>query len=381
MDTDRLDELFQIPARFMDITYQEVRTTSLLLKDGQTREVVAGTAAGIGVRVLGRTWGFVSANSPEGLRDRVEKAARLASTGRREISFNSSQAVEDRVRIRPGRDPGDVGMEEKRELLSRCEKLAREQEEVKSTSFSYTDYTIKTLYMNSEGTRIESEYPRVFFSAAAFAREGDRLQAGYERLGATAGFEAVEEVEEATGRAVERALRLLEAGAAPSGEFTVVLDPKLAGVFIHEALGHAAEADHVIQDESVLKGRLGEVIASEAVTVYDDPTLEGSFGFYHYDAEGTPGRKTALIQEGVLEGFLHSRETSSEMGLENTGNARAQSFAHQPVVRMSNTYFATGDSGFEEMVEDVREGVYLLGSKGGEVDPGGSSSSQPRRGS
>jgi TldD protein len=368
IDPDRLEGLLEVPARFVDITIQEIETTNLVLKDGDLREVSTGTTSGFGVRVLGKIWGFVSSNNPEGIREKVEKAARLAGQGEREIGFDPAPPVEDRVEVKPRVDPAHVDLLDKKALLRRCEELAMGHDGIKSTSFSYSEHLVRTIYMNSEGTRIESCYPRVFFSAVAFAREGDQLQAGFERLGATGGWEAVAGAEEATRQAVERGLRLLGARGAPSGEYQVILDPKLAGVFIHEALGHAAEADHVLQDESVLKGRLGEAIASEEVTVYDDPTLEGSFGFYHYDAEGTRGVKTALIERGRLVGFLHSRETASEMGLANTGNARAQGYAYQPLVRMSNTYFARGDSSLEEMVEDIREGIYLLGSKGGEVD-------------
>ncbi|MEE8357896.1 MAG: TldD/PmbA family protein, partial [Candidatus Hydrothermarchaeales archaeon] len=154
----------------------------------------------------------------------------------------------------------------------------------------------------------------------------------------------------------------------PSGAFDLVLDPNLTGVFIHEALGHAVEADLILQDESILKGKLGEEIASDLVTVYDDPTLEGSFGFYSYDSEGVKGEKTTLIEDGVLKSYLHSRETSSRLGQRNTGNARAQSFGNQPIVRMSNTYVKPGDHDIEELFEGIKHGIYLKGSKGGEVD-------------
>ncbi|MFQ5888120.1 MAG: TldD/PmbA family protein, partial [Candidatus Hydrothermarchaeales archaeon] len=195
-----------------------------------------------------------------------------------------------------------------------------------------------------------------------------KVQFGSERLGGTGGMEAIADCERSARVAAEKAIRLLTADEPPSGNFDVVLDPHLTGVFIHEALGHAAEADHILQDESILKGKLGEEIASNLVTVYDDSTLDGSFGFYSYDSEGIKGEKTTLIEEGILKSYLHSRETSSRLDQKNTGNARAQSFGHQPIVRMSNTYIKPGDHDFEELFDGIKRGIYLKGSKGGEVD-------------
>lgn len=362
-----LQNVVEIPARFVDVVVQRSAVNSIVMKDGVIKEVSSGEVEGIGVRVLENTWGFASANSIEDVLDAANRAHRAAKAGKK-IAFDGAGAIMDDVCIRPKIDPYDVGFEGKKELLRDAYSAAGEYKEVVSSTFAYTDIKTDRQYMNSEGSCINEEHVRVGFFASVFAKKGGQVQVGMERAGGTGGLETIEDSSERAKSASAKAVRLLDAARAPGGVFSVVMDPLLTGVFIHEALGHGVEADHVIQGESILEGRLGECIASKLVDVYDDPTIEGSFGFYFYDCEGTRARKNTLLKNGVLEGYLHSRETASTLNMENTGNARSQSFNYSPVVRMSNTYLAPRDFGFDEMIEDIDYGVYLKGSKGGEVD-------------
>ncbi|MBU2559397.1 TldD/PmbA family protein [archaeon] len=362
-----LKEGINIPARFVDLISTKSIVNSIVMKDGVVKEVTSGEIKGVGLRILENTWGFASANSLVELKGIAERAYRAAKAGGK-IAFAPGEAITDTVYISPKIDPHDIGFEEKKEILRGAFNETRDFKEVVSSTFSYTDTRTAVQYVNSEGTSITQEYVRTGFFASVFAKRDGQLQVGLERMGGTGGLESIDGTAEAGRSASEKAVRLLGAKGAPSGTFTVVMDPLLTGVFVHEALGHAAEADHVIQNESIIAGMIGKRIASEAVDVYDDPTLPGSFGFYFYDSEGTKGRKKALLKDGILKEFLHSRETASELGMEPTGNSRAQNFNHPPVVRMSNTYLAPRDFSFDEMIEDIKYGVYLKGSKGGEVD-------------
>lgn len=362
-----LQKVLEIPARFVDVVLQRSTVNSIVMKDGVIKEVSAGEVEGIGVRVLENTWGFASANSLEDVLDTSKRAYRAAKAGKK-IEFKESEAIIDDVRVRPKIDPLKVGFAEKKELLHEAFDATKEYKEVVSSTFSYTDTKVSNQYLNSEGSYINAEYTRIGFFVSVFAKKDGQVQIGMERMGATGGLEALEGSVEKARDASARAIRLLSAAKAPSGGFSVVMDPKLTGVFIHEALGHGVEADHVIQKESILEDKLNESIASELVSVYDDPTIEGSFGFYSYDSEGTKARKKEILKDGVLKEYLHSRETASKLNMESTGNARSQSFNHSPVVRMSNTYLAPKDLAFDEILEDVKYGIYLKGSKGGEVD-------------
>jgi TldD protein len=168
------------------------------------------------------------------------------------------------------------------------------------------------------------------------------------------------------------ASKVVVAPLPPPGSYPAVLDPELIGLFLHEALGHASEGDLVTSKESVLDGRLGSSIASECVTMYDDGNIDGGY-FVPFDDEGVPKGKSIILEKGRLRGFLLSRDTATELGLEPTGNARAQSFEHKPIVRMTNVYMEPGDLTFDELIKEIDYGFYIRGrgSLGGQVDVGG----------
>ncbi|NOZ59606.1 MAG: TldD/PmbA family protein [Euryarchaeota archaeon] len=361
-------KLLELPARFVDVTIYRVESTTIVMKDGSAREVSTGESFGACVRVLRKGWGFAYASSARELAERAEQALRGAELAGERVELAEVEPGRGRAEVRARLHPSRATLEEKLEYLHRASEAASGYARVVSTSFAYSDASVEVTYLSSEGAELSMRYPRVAFHAQVFAKEGARLQFATERAGATSGLEVLEDVEVLAEKACEKAERLLRAKAPPSGEFKVVIDPKLTGVFIHEALGHAVEADHVVQGESILGGMLGQRIASELVTVYDDPTLEGGFGSYFYDAEGVRARRKAVVEQGVLRSYLHTRETAARLGQEPTGNARAQGYSYPPLPRMSNTYLAQGDSSFEELLEDIEYGVYLLGSRGGEVD-------------
>ncbi|RLG59513.1 MAG: TldD/PmbA family protein, partial [Candidatus Hydrothermarchaeota archaeon] len=281
--------------------------------------------------------------------------------------LKSIDIAKDRVKVNVKQNPFDIDLEEKKNILKEAEKEVKDKK-IASTSFSYADSFTRTIYLSSEGSEIETEITRVIALAKVFAKENNKLQVAFERIGGVGGLELIQEFNVKALEAKDRAIRLLSAKSPPIGKFRVVLDPKLTGVFFHEALGHATEADHVLNNESILKNKIGKRIASPIVTVYDDPTIKNSFGFYFYDDEGVKARKKAIVEKGRLVNYLHSRETSEALNMQANGNARAQSFEHVPIPRMSNTYIAKGDFSFDEIIEDIGYGVYLLGSKGGEVD-------------
>jgi TldD protein len=163
-------------------------------------------------------------------------------------------------------------------------------------------------------------------------------------------------------------INALEGGAPPPGGHPVVLDPSLAGVLVHEALGHFLEGDLVIDGTSPLKDKMGECIAHDDFTLVDDPTVRG-VGSYAYDDEGCQGTRTPLIEKGYLTHMILNRQTAAELGEISTGNGRAEDHRQLPLVRMSNTILLPGEWGLEELLEDTRDGVYLTGCISGNVTP------------
>ena len=362
-----LKKIFELDAEIIEVRIQESLSENIVIKDSKVEEISSGRIKGVSIRVIDKGIGFASSSRIEDLEKIATKAYKMAKIGEKR-RIRKIGAVKDKKIVKCKIPFENIDFEERKEFLKDLDEITKDYKKIVSRSFSLSTTKTKTLYYSSEGSEIEQEIPRISLLCTCYARDKE-VQYAFERIGAVAGFEALENSEESVRKACERALRLLKARTPPRGKFKVILDPKLTGVFIHEALGHAVEADHVVNKESILASKLNEKIASDIVTIYDDPTIKGSFGFYFYDDEGVEAEKKVVVENGFLRSYLHSRETAELLGAELTGNARAQNFSSEPIVRMSNTYLKPLDYSFEELIEDIDYGLYLLGSKGGEVDP------------
>lgn len=362
------------PIQYYDANQIEGRSMTIILDNGKLETISKNTSKGAGIRALCRgSWGYTSIDGDTDLKVGIQNASELAasmnrSTPKEKIILGNvpkrKVAALPAVQI----NPEDISIEDKVALLREIEKHAQE-EGIKSTRVSYSESMLTTRFTNSEGDEREYETVRSGFAVSAVAAEGSNYQAGRESRFNVSGYEIFEKNDPyaLAKNAAETARALLKAKTPKGGALPVILDPELAGVFTHEAVGHASEADLVLQNDSVLAGKLGRQIASPQITVIDDPTIH-AYGYYPYDAEGVPSEKTVLIQNGVLNSYMHSRETAGVF--ENvSGNARAQGYA-MPVVRMSNTYIDKGDATLEEMLEEIKDGIYLIGSRGGQVNTG-----------
>ncbi|HEU4480392.1 MAG TPA: TldD/PmbA family protein, partial [Actinomycetota bacterium] len=167
----------------------------------------------------------------------------------------------------------------------------------------------------------------------------------------------------------QKALRMLDARPSPAGEFPVVLGPGQGGVLIHEACGHGLEADTLVKNASVYAQRRGERFGSSDVTIVDDGTDAGAWGSFGVDDEGTVAQRTVLFDKGVLVGHLSDRRSAEKIGHPPTGNGRRMSYAHLPIVRMTNTYLLPGPDDPEEIVRSIDRGILAAAFAGGEVNP------------
>jgi len=367
----------KLGADYVEARAQRTFTTTLTTKDGTVEVVREGTQEGVAVRVLTNgTWGFVTlgttkANSVlNGVKKALSMARAASSRVKAPVKLAEVGAVEDRVKVKPRKDPKEVSIGEKVNLALEIDRnLFGFDSRVKSCTVDYLDVSGTNYFANSNGTYIEQDKLYVWSRIFAVAKEADVFGYGREEIGSTAGFEVFdEETPETVGLKVgQRIVEQLKAKTPKGGAFPVVIGPNVVGVFIHEAFGHLAEADLTLSG-SALMNKLGEKIASEAVNVFDDGTVEGAFGSFKYDDEGVPAQKTALIRNGVVVGLMHNRETASKFNTAPTGNARAQSFRNEPIVRMRNTYLAPGDHTFEELLEDIKFGYYLKSFRGGQAN-------------
>ncbi len=359
-------------AEFYDVRILRGSRTRVVLDNGDLDEISEAPFQGAAVRALaGGAWGFVTTDSinGSGLGDKIDLAKRIArKIGRKESLKLAKAPAGKSIKVPVKKDPKDLSLEEKVELLREIENAAKVSG-VSSTQAVYSEMEIYTHYTSSEGLDLESESTRMAFMISAVAKRGDLYQASAEGRAGVGGLELFDRenpvaLAKETGK---MAVALLDAEVPKGGTFPVVLDQELAGVFVHEAIGHATEADIILEGDSCLEGKLGEKIGSELVTVKDDPSLMQN-GYYPFDDEGSLAQETILVKNGILNSYLHSRETAGRMG-GVPRNARSQGM-DRPVVRMSNTYIANGDWKLDEILEELGNGVYLAGSRGGQVSTG-----------
>jgi len=355
---------------FADIRVVEENSTSARVEDGRADRVSSQTEIGAGIRVLvDGAWGFVSADtvSRRRLLIALDEAMELASASRSRVTDPATLAVIEptvtKFQTAYKRDPRAVGPAEKIAAIKTYEEAARRHggAAVVNSAVSYSDAVVAQTVANTRGVLVEEESTRVVLGCRVAVAKDGVTQMGVEHRGIVGGFELVQDTtaESFAVRAVDKALALLTAKPAPAGTFPVIFHPSITGLLAHEALGHNAEADAVWTGQSILAGRLGEKIAAETVTIVDDPTVEGKYGYYLYDSEGTPARRRVIIENGVLKSFLHSLETAARFGVEPNGAARADGHTARPIVRMSNTFMVPGSHSFDEMVKSIDRGIYL----------------------
>ncbi len=372
-----IDRVIDLGADYVDVRLDESNGNLLSMKDNNMDKYILGSDYGFGIRVLYKNaWGFSSCTDLHEFEKSMNSALKLAkatfnSKKHNESFLDNSESIEKSVDIKPKTSTLDVNLNTKMDLISEISKSAMDySNKIKSVTVSYSDNDVKKRYINSEGADISQKYSRLRLATIATSKDSNTVQMGYERIGGVGGWELIENSEAYNlGKlAAKKAYDALNSKRARSGIYTAILDPRIVGLFTHEALGHATEADQILQHDSILEGKIGQLIAPDYVTICDDPNISQKHGFYAYDDEGVRAQKTEIIKEGKLVSYLHSRETASNFDTLSTGNARAQGYDLSPIVRMSNIYVEEGDSSFGEMIADINSGIYLKGGTGGQVN-------------
>jgi len=374
-----IDQTLQKGAEFIDLRMNNSSFNNITIVNGKTRDIISAIDKGIGIRVfINGAWGFSCTDKldKDSLTETIDSAYKIANTAgdlaKIHFKLEDQSPYKKRVSFPQKISLLDTPIEEKLKLAIDLDKQSKEFDaRIINTNSSYADFVGESLLLNSFGTELTMNVNFIRVASVNYAFEAGVRQRGYESIGGTAGFELAEsEKAQNLGiRASEKAIRLLAATPVEAGKYTVIMDPILTGTFIHEAFGHACEADAVLAGESILADRIGEQVGLESVTIIDDPTLSGEFGYYPYDAEGTPSQQTYLVENGVLKNFLHSMETSGRLNAAPTGNARAQNYQSVPIVRMSNTYLQPESWNLEELLEEVKNGLLLEGWVYGYCEP------------
>ena len=356
-----------------EIFVEDRSSTAFRMEDSRVEDVASGREKGAGIRVLTgdrATYAYTNLLTEDALRDAARAAGAGTSTiGSTSIDLRRSQPNVDHPVRKP---PADTPAGDKAASLVIANDSARAAgDEIRQVIVSYADIQQKVLIANSNGLLVEDDRTRVRFAVQVVAGRGDQISTGFEAPGHSGGFELLDArpPAELGAKAAQKAITMLDSKPSPAGEFPVVLAPGTGGVLIHEACGHGLEADTLVKDASVYANRRGERFGSTDVTIVDDATEVGSWGSFGVDDEGTPAQRTVLFDQGVLVGHLSDLRSAEKIGHPPTGNGRRQSYAHLPIVRMTNTNLLPGPDDPDEIIRSVDRGVYVATFAGGEVNP------------
>lgn len=376
----------ELGSTFVDVRFERFTVDSVGAEDGKPKESGSSTRLGIGVRALaGGSWGFSAVQLPEPIElgkilTVAEEAAKLAKASRthsKAIELAEVKSVKDKVQAEFSIDPRNVSVEERMDVcVEASRRMLQFDSAIKKSYAGISTSSVEKLFSSSEGTELEQSDVVVHGGLFATAVSGGNSEFYMQREAGTRGFELINDynIVSHAEEVAKKALTLVKAKGAPTKKLPVILDPEFVALLIHEIVGHPSEADRVIGKEAAWAGRawwadkVGQKLFSDQLTVVSDATQPGHLGSFKYDDEGVPTKRITHIQKGVLQNFLHSRETAKIFNTEPNGGMRATSYLFVPLIRMTNTYAEKGEWTFDDMLEGIKEGVYLRGEKVPSID-------------
>jgi len=351
----------------------------LALEDGAVKKASRHVSQGAGIRAQsGERTGY--AHTDDLALPNLEEAARQARAIADQASASTVVAVGS---SRPhdlytlAEPPVTAALDRKVALLLQMDAAARALDpRVKQVIASLGSEDVIVLIATPSGFTVGDVRPLTRLNVTVIVEENGKREIGSYGGGGRVPFDFfLEDIRgegdrwrRFTSEAVRQATIKLHAVEAPAGEMTVVLGPGWPGILLHEAVGHGLEGDFNRKETSAFSGRMGQKVASELVTVVDDGTIANRRGSLNVDDEGIPTRRNVLIENGVLVGYMQDRLNARLMGAEPTGNGRRESYAHQPMPRMTNTFMLAGNDDPAEIIKSVPRGLYAVNFGGGQVD-------------
>ena len=348
---------------YLAIRLESAEGTDILLRGNKIETLSEGISIGGHVRACHKGgWGFASFNRLATLEEQVEAAIAAARlVGDDETLLAPVSPIQD-ICIFPltGSDPRQIPLAQKKILCQHYGEILRSvSPQIATVSVRYGDSAQRIILATSDGTMLEQSWVDMEMRYAATARNGDRVQTGRETTGSRKAYEDLGELDAQVRSAAQRAVDSLALPTVKGNTYTVVIDPILTGLFVHESFGHLSEADMAYENPDLLETMsLGRRFGSKDLQIFDGAAPEGHRGSYAYDDEGTPATTTQLIKDGVLVGRLHSRETAGKLGEAPTGNARCLNYHYPPIVRMTNTWIEPGKTPVADLFDGIQEGVY-----------------------
>jgi len=355
---------------YLMIRLEEAEDTDIFLRGDKVETLSVGISIGGQIRACYKGgWGLSSFNQLATIKDRIEEAIAAARmVGDEETILAPIDAVQAICTLPlTGTDPRKISLVEKKQLCDRYTDLLKSVDHrITTTSVSYGDSAQRIILATSEGSLIEQSWVDMEMHFAATAKDDETVQTGKETIGSRKAYEDLTHLDEQVKSTAQRAVAALSLPSVKGNTYTVVIDPILTGLFVHEAFGHLSEADMAYENPDLLEVMtIGRRFGPKELQIFDGAAPQGHRGSYFYDDEGTPATTTQLIKDGVLVGRLHSRETAGKLDEAPTGNARCLNYHFSPIVRMTNTWIERGTTPVEDLFTGIKEGVYARNWLGG----------------
>jgi len=356
-----------------ELFVERSESEAFVFDDGRLKSASYDATEGFGLRVVaGERAGYAhSSEISEAAIGRAAKSAALSKRGYSGVEAEAPRSTNTRLygEENPLEQPS---FSDKVALLQEIDSFARSRDpRVAQVAASIFGERRIIEIVRADGRLIRDVRPLVRVNVQLTVEKDGRRENGMSGAGGRASFEAwisPDKWQDQVDEALRQALVNLEAVPCPAGEMDVVLGPGWNGILLHEAVGHGLEGDFNRKGTSAFSGRIGERVAAPGVTVFDDGSLPGRRGSLTVDDEGTPTERTILIEDGILVGYMHDRQSARLMGLKPTGNGRRQSYAHMPMPRMTNTGMLGGSDKREDMIASTKRGLYCANFGGGQVD-------------
>ncbi|HEY3374461.1 MAG TPA: TldD/PmbA family protein [Candidatus Aquicultor sp.] len=377
-------------ATYADIRIIEEQSESISIKNGRVEDASTSTNYGFGVRVIADgAWGFAGSFRVE--KQEIERVARLAVDiakasaliKKENVVLAPAPVIQDTYRTPIEIDPFSISLEDKLTLLSAAEEAVRKTPGVAIATASMDISKQHKIFASLDGSYIEQYITESGAALDAIAIAGGEIQErsypnSHGGDTATSGYEFIMNLHLAdhAQRIGEEAAALLKAKECPSGEFTVILDGSQLALQVHESCGHPAEFDRVLGMEASYAGtsfvtidKLRELqYGSPIVNINSDATIPSALGTFGYDDEGIPAQRFDIVRNGIFVNYLTSRETGPILAETSNGCMRADGWNRIPLIRMTSVNLLPGNSSLEEMIADVKDGLYLATNRSWSID-------------
>ncbi len=354
---------------YTDVRIENVFESTINYTDGILDENKVREYMGAFIRIFdGQRWYYKSTTDIENIQGNIDELSKMAQQNDNILEnpiVKKLQVNKEDIHKFEGYEINSVSQKDKLALVNELLPMINEKEDVKSWQINYKDKRVEKEFYSSKGSCIKHDHQaagaRVYYAISCGEKkfqDGSKITSNR--------FEKLKELINKFEKDYNESLEFVKnSKPIEPGKYTVVLSPVVAGVFAHESFGHKSEADFMIGDETMMmEWAIGSKVGSDILSIvdYGDDSVTG---YVPYDDEGTKTEKTYVIKNGVLSGRLHSSSTAADLKEELTGNARSKDFEFEPIVRMTNTYIEPGNKTKEELIGEIKEGIFIEDYKHG----------------